>query len=182
MTFTFLTLVRGASQDRNASRVPAKSRALAALCPLLLLAGHATAQSPAAAPAQAPASAQRMLSRDELRVCMKSGAELATRRTGMEGRNARTRDEAAAIRAEGQQLAADQKALSTQDRAQVEAFNQRADAYNARVQAAKASIEAITADQLALNAAVLAYNEQCGNATSRQADRDAIEKELAPAK
>jgi chromosome segregation ATPase len=118
----------------------------------------------------------KVVTRDELRICMNSESELSTRRKAMAPRNDQNREEAAAIRAEAQELADEQKRLEEANRS-MDRFNRRVKAHNARVQAARANEESFSADLEALNKALVAHNDQCGGISFRKEDKEAILKE-----
>lgn len=133
-----------------------------------------------ALPAQAQTKPARMVTRDELRICMNSESELTDRRRAMEARSGQNRDEAAAIRAEADEMSAEQKRLE-ENQAPMEKFSRRVKAHNARVQAAQANSESLRKDLAALNDALTAHNEHCGGISFSTQDREAILKERAPA-
>lgn len=126
--------------------------------------------------AQAQTKPDKLVTRDELRICMNSESDLAARRKTMAPRNDQNREEAAAIRAEAQELADEQKRLEEANRS-MDRFNRRVKAHNARVQAAQANEESFRADLEALNKALVAHNDQCGGISFRTEDKEAILKE-----
>src|SRR5687767_11635845 len=88
--------------------------------------------------AQAQAKPEKLVTRDELRACMNSEAELASRRKAMEERGKQNGEEAAAIRAEGQELAEEHKRIGEEEHAKLERFiNRKAKPHNVRVKAAQ---------------------------------------------
>lgn len=126
--------------------------------------------------AQAQAKSDKLVTRDELRACMNSEAELAARRKAMEPRNAVIREEAAAIRAEAEQLKAEGEKLES-DSAPMDRFNRKIRTHNNRVAAAKTVAETYRADLETLNKALIGYNEKCGGITYSAEDKEAILKE-----
>ena len=148
----------------------------------LLLATLAADPAQAQTPAQPAASAPRIVSRDELRVCMNTESELATRRKALEARATVNQAEVVAIRAEATKMAEDQKNVDTEDERKVRQFKRVIDAHNARVQAANATREAFRADLETLNKGLVTYNAQCGGIAFKKEDKDALlkEREAAP--
>ncbi len=134
-----------------------------------------------AAQAQTQTPAPRMVTRDELRVCMNSESGLKTRREAVEPRAGQNRDEATAIRAEAAQLKEEHDKL-VEDQKPMDRFDRKVKAHNGRVKAAQDSAEAFRAELESLNKAMLAHNEQCGGITYRSEDKEAILKEREPAK
>ena len=132
-------------------------------------------------PVQAQAPAARMVTRDELRACMNSEADLAARRQAIEARATSNRDEAAAIRIESQELKAEGDKL-TQDDKPMDRFNRKIKAHNTRVQAAQAAATAFNGDLDAMNKSVVDYNKVCGGITFLAEDKEAILKERAAPK
>ena len=126
--------------------------------------------------ALAQTRAPREVTRDELRICMNTESEIAVRRSGFEGRNAKNREEAAGIRAEAEELAEDQKRVG-EDSNRMERFNRRVRGHNEKVQVARTNVEALRTDMEALNKSVVAYNESCGGITFKSEDKAAILKE-----
>lgn len=131
--------------------------------------------------AQAQTPAPRMVTRDELRVCMNSESGLKTRREAIDPRAKQNRDEAAAIRTEAEALKEEHDKL-VDDQKPLDRFERKVKAHNARVRAAQDSAEALRAELESLNKAMLAYNEQCGGITYLSEDKAAILKEREPAK
>jgi hypothetical protein len=132
--------------------------------------------------ALAQAKSEKIVSRDELRACMNSESDLATRRMALDPRSKAVRDEADAIRAEAAQMAEEQKRVED-DQTRMERFNNRkVKPHNARVQVAQANQAALRADFEALNQSLIAYNDKCGGITYSKEDKDAILKERETAK
>lgn len=131
--------------------------------------------------AQAQTPSPRMVTRDELRACMNSESDLATRRQAVEARSSRNRDEAAAIRSESGQLKTENERLQ-EDNAPMEKFQRKVKAHNARVQAAQADTVSLNTELDAMNKAVVDYNQQCGGITFLAEDKEAILKERAAPK
>jgi hypothetical protein len=131
--------------------------------------------------AQAQAPAPKLVTRDELRACMNSEAELATRRQAIEARAKVNRDEAAAIRAEAAELKEEGEKLADTDKP-MDRFNRKIRAHNLRVSGSQATAAAFNADLDALNKSVVGYNQQCGGITFLPEDKEAILKERGAAK
>ena len=131
--------------------------------------------------AQAQTRPAREVTRDELRACMNSESQLATRSQAVEARAKGNRDEGDAIRAEAQQLADEQKRIVA-DNGPMDRFNRKVKAHNARVQVARTEADSVRGELEATNKALIAYNEQCGGISYRVEDKEAILKEREPAK
>lgn len=125
--------------------------------------------------------APRMVTRDELRVCMNSETDVMARRQATTARTQQDRDEAAAIRAEAQELAQEQKRLE-EDQKPMDRFGRKVKAHNERVKAAQAGADAFRAELDAVNKALVAYNDQCGGISYLPEDKAAILKERAAGK
>ena len=125
--------------------------------------------------------AEKLVTRDELRVCMNSEAELADRRKAFDGRIAKNKEEAEAIRAERAQLAEEEKTLE-ENQTKMDRFARKVKAHNVKVQAVKANQDAFNADLDALNKSMVAYNDKCGGITYSSTDKEAILKEREAAK
>ena len=133
--------------------------------------------------AQAQTKPAKLVTRDQLRACMNSESDLAARRKATEVRAVQQREEAAAIRAEGQELAEEHKRIGEDEHAKLERFMARkAKPHNARVKAAQDKAEAFKAELEALNAGLVAYNDQCGGISFLAEDKEAILKEREAAK
>lgn len=133
--------------------------------------------------AQAQAKPAKLVSRDELRVCMNSESELAARRKASEARANQNREEAAAIRAEAQELTDERQRIGEEEYTKLERFvNRKVKPHNVRVKAAQDAAEAFRAELESLNKSVVAYNEQCGGISFRPEDKEAILKEREAAK
>lgn len=141
----------------------------------LLLAGLAIQE------AQAQAKPAKMVTRDELRVCMNTESGLATRRQAVDARKVKFNEEAAAIRAESAELKAEQERLEARNES-MDKLNRRVRAHNARVKASQDEAAAFRADLDDLNKGLIAYNEQCGGITFLSEDKEAILKEREAAK
>jgi hypothetical protein len=131
--------------------------------------------------AQAQTPAPRMVTRDELRVCMNSESGLKTRREAIDPRAKLNRDEAAAIRTEAAQMQEERDKL-VEDQKPMDRFERKVKVHNARVKAAQDSAEGFRAELDSLNKAMLAHNEKCGGITYLAEDKEAILKEAQPAK
>ena len=96
--------------------------------------------------AQAQTNPARLVTRDELRVCMNSEAEVLARRQAVMARNQKNKDETAAIRVEQEELAAEQKKLEG-DGKPMDRFNSKVKVHNIRVQVAQAATHSFKNDQ-----------------------------------
>lgn len=134
-----------------------------------------------AAQAQTPPAKDRIVTRDELRVCMNSEGDLAARRQAMEARKGQDGEEVAAIRAEAQELTAERERLQRDDKP-MERFERKVKAHNARVKAAQDKAEAFRADLESLNKALVAHNDNCGGIAYKAEDKAAILQERAAKK
>ena len=130
---------------------------------------------------QAQTKPEKLVTRDELRVCMNSEATIATRRKELESRAKVNGEEAASIRAEADELKAEQERMGDDGRNQ-DRFNRKVKAHNTRVQAARTNGEAFRADLDSMNKSVVAHNEKCGGITFLPEDKEAILKEREAAK
>ena len=126
--------------------------------------------------AQAQTKPARMVTRDELRVCMNTEGDLATRRKALDERNGKNREEAAAIRAEAEEMRVEQKRVEDEP-GRADRFNRRVRAHNERVKAAQTVAETFRGELEALNKELIAYNETCGGITFLSEDKEAILKE-----
>lgn len=131
--------------------------------------------------AQAQTNPARLVTRDELRVCMNSEAEVLARRQAVMARNQKNKDETAAIRAAQEELTAEHKKLE-EDGKPMDRFNSKVKVHNIRVQVAQAATHSFNVELDAVNKALLAYNEQCGGITFMPEDKEAILKERAAVK
>jgi hypothetical protein len=150
--------------------LPMKIQSITTIAAGLLLAGLALQE------AQAQSKPAKLVTRDELRVCMNSEATLATRRQGMDARKAKFTEEAAAIRAEGEELKTEQERLESRNES-MDRFNRRVKTHNARIKTAQDEAAAYRADLEDLNKGLLTYNEQCGGISFLSEDKEAILKE-----
>lgn len=133
-----------------------------------------------AAQAQTPPPKEKLVTRDELRVCMSSESELATRRQALEARAAQNREEAGAIRTAAEELAEEKKRVDDDpNQMRIDRFERRVKAHNTRVKAAQDKAEALRADLEAMNKSLLAHNDSCGGISFRKEDKDAILQERA---
>ncbi|AMO23540.1 hypothetical protein GCM10027034_39440 [Ramlibacter solisilvae] len=129
--------------------------------------------------AQAQAKGDKVVSRDELRACMDSESDLATRRKALEERRGKNNEEAVAIKAEATELSAEQKRAeeSSSGMGQRERFERKVRAHNARVKAQQAGTESLQADYEGLNKSLVAHNDKCGGISYSKEDKEAILKE-----
>lgn len=133
--------------------------------------------------AQAQTKPSKLVTRDQLRACMNSEADLAARRQAMEARNKGNADEAAAIRAEQQELTDEQKRIGEDEHAKMERFvNRRVKPHNARLKVARENAESFRVDLEALNKSLVAHNDQCAGISFMAEDKEAILKEREAAK
>lgn len=147
-----------------------KSNFPSALCASLVVAACAF---PAAWAQTAPA---KLVTRDELRVCMNSEATLMAQRKELEARNKANGVETSAIRAEAEELKAEQERMGDDTR-NLDRFNRKVKAHNARVQAARTTADAFKAELETLNKSLVAHNERCGGISFLPEDKEAILKE-----
>ncbi|HWI81906.1 hypothetical protein [Ramlibacter sp.] len=131
--------------------------------------------------AHAQDKAAKLVTRDQLRVCMNSESDLASRRQALDARNKKNGEEAAAIRAEAEELTEESKRADERPLGR-DRFERHVRAHNARVAAAKTGVEALRADLEALNKSLVAHNEQCGGISYLPEDKEAILKEREAAK
>ena len=141
------------------------------LCSTALLLAAATFPAQAQAPAE-----PKMVTRDELRVCMNTEADLAAKRQALTARNEANRAEGTAIRAEAAEMAEEQKAVEGNEM-KMDRFNRKVKAHNARVEAARLASESLRGDLEGLNKGVAAYNASCGGISFSRDDKEAILKE-----
>ena len=127
-------------------------------------------------PAQAQSETHKVMTRDELRVCMNSEQDLATRQKSLEARDKQSGELAVALRADGEKLADEQKRLEGSDRPR-EGFDRRMRAYNLRVASAQTGAESFAADLEAYKKALATHNGQCGGVAFNAVDKAAILKE-----
>jgi predicted RNase H-like nuclease (RuvC/YqgF family) len=156
-----------------------KSQSIASIaCGLVLAATHFQAvQAQTAAPAKEP----RIVSRDELRVCMNSEAELAKTRKALDERIAKNRDDNAAIRADSAALAEEGRRLEEEQKS-MDRFNRKVKAHNVRIDDSRKMADTLKADLEGLNKGLVGYNEKCGGISFLPEDKQAIlkERESAP--
>jgi chromosome segregation ATPase len=128
--------------------------------------------------AQAQTRPTRLVTRDELRVCMNTEPELLARKQAVDARNKQQREEAAAIRAEADELKAEHEKLE-EDQKPMDKFERKVKVHNARVKTAQAAAESFRGELETLNKSLQAYNEQCGAISFSTEDKEAILKERA---
>lgn len=126
--------------------------------------------------AHAQSTEAKVVTRDELRVCMNRERDLATQRQAVEAQNRRNGEEFAAIRAEVQELKEEQERVEREP-SRSDRFQRRVRAHNAKVEAAKGMDASFRASLDALNQAVVAHNAQCGGIAFLPEDKAAILKE-----
>ncbi|HSI53933.1 MAG TPA: hypothetical protein VK981_08170 [Ramlibacter sp.] len=146
-------------------------------CGLLLAAAHLQAVH---AQAQAPAKAPRIVSRDELRVCMNNEAELATNRKSLDERIAKNREDNAAIRADSAALAEEGRRLE-EDQKPMDRYNRKVKQHNVRIDESRKMADVLKTDLETLNKGLVSYNEKCGGITFLPEDKQAILQERAAA-
>ena len=140
----------------------------------LVLAALATAYGTAGAQAAKPA---KLVTMDELRVCMNSEAGLATRRQAIEDKKTANNAEVAAIKVESTEMVEEQKNIDESNDRKVREFKRKVTAHNDRVKAANESREAFGKELDSFNKALLAYNDSCGGISYSREDKEAILKE-----
>lgn len=140
----------------------------------LLLAALAIAYGSAGAQAAKPT---KLVTKDELRVCVASEAELATRRQAIEAKKTGNTAEVAAIKLESTEMAEEQKNIDESNDRKVREFKRKVTAHNDRVKAANASSEAFGKELDSFNKALVAYNDSCGGISYSREDKEAILKE-----
>lgn len=142
-----------------------------------LIAVSAITLAAAGAAAQTANKAPRVVSKDELRVCMNDEAALAVRRKDIDAKRAVNQTEQTAIRAEGQALAEDEKNVDQTNDRRVREFKRRVDTYNTRVKTANDALAAVRVELDGLNKSLIAYNESCAGISFLSEDKEAILKE-----
>jgi chromosome segregation ATPase len=116
------------------------------------------------------------VSRDELRVCMNSESDLATRRQGLEARGKKGAEERAAIKAEAEELTAERKAAE-EDSRRIDRVERKVRVHNQRIKTANEAVAALAADVDQLNKDMTAHNQKCGGIAFDPDDKAAILKE-----
>ncbi|MRD49176.1 hypothetical protein [Caenimonas koreensis] len=132
-----------------------------------------TAQGALAQAAKSP----KVVTKDELRVCMDSESSLAARRKEIEARKAANVAEIAAIKTANVQMAEEQKDIDESNDRKVREFKRKVTAHNDRVKAANAAQEAFVKDLEAFNKSLVAYNDSCGGISYSREDKEEILKE-----
>ena len=127
------------------------------------------------------AAAPKTVSKDELRTCMKTEADLAASRTALSARSEANRAEMAAIKAAAEEMTVEQKAVEGNE-AKMDRFNRKVKAHNARVATQQETGNALRADLLKLNDGLVAYNASCGSISYNREDKEAILKEFEAAR
>ena len=130
--------------------------------------------------AQAQTRPTRLVTRDELRVCMNTEPELLASKQAIDARNKQQREEAAAIRLEADELKAEHEKLE-EDQKPMDKFERKVKVHNARVKTAQAAAESFRGELETLNKSLKDYNEQCGAISFSTEDKEAILKERAAA-
>ena len=121
----------------------------------------------------------KMVSKDELRVCVNTELDLADRRKAIQVRGEETRTEGAAIRTEAAELSAELKTIDEGNELRMNRFNRKVKAHNERVAAAQGKATAIKNELEALNKELVAYNASCGGIAYSREDKEDILKERA---
>ena len=121
------------------------------------------------------------ITRDQLRTCMNNADELKAKAAQFEQRNAQSKEEQAAIRAESAQLNDEMKSAEG-NQMRMDRVNRKVTAHNARLERANAALQALQKDQQEQNAAITAYNADCVGKSVNVEDRDAVMKERAEKK
>ncbi len=132
--------------------------------------------------AQAPAQPPKILTKDELRTCMTTEADLGTRRQALEARALKLGEQQAAIRAESLALDEEQGKITAGETRRQEIFAKKVTAFNARLAEVNAAQDAYRADRDTHGKALAGYNASCGGVAFRPEDKEAILKEREAAK
>jgi chromosome segregation ATPase len=136
------------------------------------------------AAAQAPAK-KRLGTRDELRACMNSEAEIQTRQKALKERADKMAEEAKALRAESEELAPERKRMEADDWATGPArqrLERKIKAHDARLKAAQESENAFDGDRQAFEKDLAGWREKCTTASFDPDDKEAVLKEREAAK
>jgi chromosome segregation ATPase len=129
---------------------------------------------------QTPPAKDKLVSRDELRSCMKSETELAERRKAVEARAGENRDEATSIKTASDELVEERKRVeSDPNQLRMDRFERKVKAHNARIKTLQDKADALRGDLETLNKSLVAHNDQCGGISYRKEDKDAILQERA---
>lgn len=146
----------------------------------LTLAACLAATSGLALAQQAAKPEQRMISRDELRACMNAETTITARKKALVERNAKHREEQAAIAADSAELKEEGERLS-RNNSNMDRYNRKVRSHNQRIDAAISAGNAINDEAAAVNKDTVAYNQNCTGVAYRPEDREAILKEMAGA-
>lgn len=125
--------------------------------------------------AQAPAA--KPVTRDELRACMDTEAQVSSRREALEARGKKVADERSAMKAETEALSAEEKSIRDDDYKAKDRFNKKLKEAKAKIQTVNASSDAFRAEADAFSKELDAYNQKCGGIAYLQEDKAAILKE-----
>jgi len=130
-----------------------------------------------ALPCIAQTPAQKSVSRDELRACMDTEAQVTGRREVLAARNAKVAEERSAVKAESDALVAEEKTIREDDYKARDRFNRKLKETQARITTVNASSDALRAEVQALTKDLNAYNQTCGGISYLAEDKAAILKE-----
>lgn len=130
-----------------------------------------------ALPAFAQTPASRTVSREELRACMDSEAQVTSRREAAQARGKQVAEERTAVKAEADALHAEEKELREDDYRARDRFTKKAKAMTAKIQAVNASGDALRTELEAVNRDLETYNQKCGGISYLPEDKAAILKE-----
>ena len=150
--------------------------------PALVLGLAAALALPAAA--QAPAK-KKLGTRDELRACMNSEAEIQARQKTLKDRADKLGEEAKALRVEAEELAPEQKRMEADDWATGPArqrLERKIRAHDTRLKAAQQAEAAFDTDRVAFEKDLAGWREKCTTVSFDPDDKEAILKEREAAK
>ncbi|NRR29899.1 hypothetical protein HSX11_06840 [Oxalobacteraceae bacterium] len=136
-------------------------------CALAMLAQQALA-------AESSARAGKFSSREELRYCMESEAQLSQRKKNNSDYVAKNRAALARIQAEAAVIVQQQSVLDHSDEVAVNALNLVIDQHNQFVEETNAEAETQNALSSAYNDGMLTHNRRCAAMVYRMEDRKAI--------
>ena len=123
------------------------------------------------------AKSPKVVSKEELRVCVNTEAELAVQRKGIETQKAASVAEMAGLKIANAELGKDREELDETNDRRVREFKRKMAAYNERVKAANAASEEFGKNLDAFNAKLTGYNDSCGGISYSREDKEEILKE-----
>jgi chromosome segregation ATPase len=150
--------------------------------PALVLGLAAALAFPAAA--QAPAK-KRLGTRDELRACMNSEADIQAKQKTLKERADKLGEEAKALRVETEELAPEQKRMEADDWATGPArqrLERKIKAHDSRLKAAQQAEATFDTDRVAYEKELADWREKCTTASFDPDDKAAVLKEREAAK